>query len=148
MLAAKLFPARSGSLLSAFAADIMQPRPLSIAADATIPATIDFFARHGFAAAPVIDDAGRPVGVLSQSDILVHQHENAARVPSEAPSAHVFRACDLMTPAVFSVNPETPIPELIEKMLDKDVHHLFVLDNAGILVGVVSSLDILRGLPH
>ena len=30
---------------------------------------------RGFSAAPVIDAAGRPVGVLSRTDLLVHERE-------------------------------------------------------------------------
>ncbi len=32
---------------------------------------------RGFSAAPVIDDAGRPVGVVSRTDLLVHDREQA-----------------------------------------------------------------------
>ena len=56
------------------------------------------------------------------------------------------RVADLMTPAVFSVTPETVLPQIIGDMLAPHVHHLFVVDRVGKLVGVISPLDILRKL--
>ena len=53
---------------------------------------------------------------------------------------------DLMTPAVFSVTPDAAATEVIEHMLALNVHRLFVVDRAGVLVGVISVLDILRHL--
>jgi CBS domain-containing protein len=51
-----------------------------------------------------------------------------------------------MTPAVFSVPPETPVGKVVEEMLALKVHHLFVVDGDGVLVGVISALDVLRHL--
>jgi CBS domain-containing protein len=57
------------------AADLMVPNPVSIRAGATVKEAAAFLTDKGFSAAPVIDEAGRPVGVLSQSDIVVHDRE-------------------------------------------------------------------------
>jgi len=51
-----------------------------------------------------------------------------------------------MTPAVFTVDTDTPARTAVQKMLDLRVHHLFVADQDGVLVGVISSCDILRRL--
>jgi CBS domain-containing protein len=128
------------------AAEIMAPNPLSIGADATVADAIAFLALNDFTAAPVIDQAGRPVGVLSQSDILIHQREGEATPVKPGQAAHPAQVCDLMTPAVFSVAPETSVMRAVEQMVSLKVHRLFVVDQAGILVGVVSALDVLRGL--
>ena len=52
----------------------------------------------------------------------------------------------VMTPAVFCVHADTPAAKLVEKMLALNVRRLFVVDEAGVLVGVVSAFDVLRGL--
>ena len=54
------------------------------------------------------------------------------------------RVRDLMTPAVFCVNVETPIWNVIEQMCELNVHRLFVVDADGILVGVITAMDIVR----
>ena len=53
---------------------------------------------------------------------------------------------DLMTPVVFSVSPTTPAHKVVEQLVDLKVHRLFVVDDDGVLVGVISALDILRRL--
>jgi CBS domain-containing protein len=51
-----------------------------------------------------------------------------------------------MTPVVFTVTLDTPAPRVVEQMLNLKVHHLFVVDEDRALVGVISSLDVLRHL--
>ena len=51
-----------------------------------------------------------------------------------------------MTPAVFSVTPQTPASKVVAEMLALHVHRLFVVDNTGVLVGVITALDVLRHL--
>src|SRR5205807_1525839 len=47
------------------ARDLMSPNPRSIQGGATVPEVLAFLTDTGFSAAPVLDEAGRPVGVLS-----------------------------------------------------------------------------------
>jgi CBS domain-containing protein len=67
-------PARSLELLRA--RDLMSPNPVSLRRDATIQEAIALLSDHGFGAAPVIDEAGRPVGVVSRTDLLIHEREH------------------------------------------------------------------------
>ena len=104
-------------LEAATAADLMQPSPISVNEEATLPEVIALMTAKGFHAAPVIDEAGRPVGVVSEADILIHQGE-AAPVSDRAPA----KAVDVMTPAVFSVTPETPAHKVVEQLVQLNVH--------------------------
>jgi len=56
------------------------------------------------------------------------------------------RVLDVMTPVVFAVEPQSPVRRVVEEMLALKVHRLFVVDSDGVLVGVISALDILRYL--
>ena len=51
-----------------------------------------------------------------------------------------------MTPAVFAVSLETSAAEVVNNLLEYGIHHLFVVDSQGVLVGVISTLDVLRHL--
>jgi CBS domain-containing protein len=53
---------------------------------------------------------------------------------------------EIMTPAVISVAPGTSVRSVVEKILNLHVHHLFVVDETGVIVGVISPIDILRKL--
>lgn len=130
------------------AAEFMTPDPKSVRQDATVSEAAAFLSTRGFSAAPVIDDAGRPVGVVSRTDLLQRQGQQAlnrlgasgrADLGSETPVR------DVMTPAVFCVKPDAPAAKVVEKMLALNVRRLFVVDDAGVLVGVVSAFDVLRG---
>jgi CBS-domain-containing membrane protein len=47
---------------------------------------------------------------------------------------------------VFSVKADTPARSVVAQVLALNVHHLFVTDPAGVLVGVISPLDVLKKL--
>jgi CBS domain-containing protein len=140
------------------AADLMTPSPVSIRDTAPIEEAIAFLTDSGYSAAPVIDEAGRPVGVISRTDIVVHEREKIL-LPEAGPLyfesaglAEPERASDgaevrdVMTPALFAVPPQTTVEDVAEQMVALNVHRLFVVDWSGVLVGVISALDLLRHL--
>ncbi len=136
---------RSNVMLKAETAeDLMTPNPVSIGERAGVQEAMELMARKGFHAAPVIDEAGHPVGVLSGTDILVHLRERAKRAQAAAEDTTVDR--DMMTPAIFSIGAHAPAARVVSDMVALGVHQLFVVDDAGILVGVISALDVLRHL--
>src|SRR5207302_6938674 len=59
------------------AADLMTANPVSVREDASLKEAIALLIDRGYSAAPVIDRAGRPVGVLSRTDVIVHDREHA-----------------------------------------------------------------------
>jgi CBS domain-containing protein len=144
------------------AADLMSPNPKSLHHRSNVAEAAAFLSARAISAAPVIDEAGRPIGVVSKTDILVHQGQRAARLvgspeyyerlerPAFADDREPFSnhatVCDVMTPVVFCVGSDTPAEKVVEKMLGLGVRRLFVVDDDGILVGVVSVVDVLRKL--
>ena len=132
------------TLDAARAADLMSPNPVSIRAEATIPEAIATLTQRGFSAAPVIGESGRPVGVVSRADILIHLREAAA--PDGTLPAGATRVQDIMTPAVFSATPEMPADRVVEQLVTLNVHQLYVVDGDQALIGVISALDVLRRL--
>ena len=140
------------------AADLMTPNLMSIRQSVTVSEAATFLAGRGISAAPVIDEAGRPVGVVSSTDILIHVGQGAVyRVGSPEPpalSGDGLRAeatnrstvRDVMTPGVFCVRPETSAAKVVVKMLALKVRRLFVVDGDGVLIGVISAIDVLGKL--
>jgi CBS domain-containing protein len=150
------------------ASDLMKPNPVSIRDNASIQEAIALLTDKGFSAAPVIDNAGRPVGVVSRSDILTHDREKVdylAPVPDFYEEEHSVtrragehlagfqvvnvdrtRVREIMTPVVFSVTPGTLARKVVLEMLSLRVHRLFVVDHDGVLVGVISATDLLEHL--
>ncbi len=138
-------PRTSGLILDAVtAADLMTPNPMSIRAEATVPEAIAWLTEKGFSAAPVIDESGRPIGVVSRADILVHERERLRAGAYPIIDGALVR--DIMTPAVFSVTPQTPGEQVVEQLLTMNVHQLYVVDEEQFLIGVISAHDVLRRL--
>lgn len=161
-------PARSFELLRA--KDLMSTNPVSIRRDATIREALELLTDRGYGAAPVIDSAGRPIGVVSRTDILIHERECVRHaLPDGAASSYDWTDWDefpgkslpegfsievtdpttvaeIMTPAVFTVPLETSAREVVKRMRELKVHHLFVVDSDLALVGVISPLDVMRHL--
>jgi CBS domain-containing protein len=129
------------TLHAATAADIMNPGPVSLADSDTVPEAVAFITERGFGAAVVIDEAGHPIGVVTKTDVLMHTRRRQPGLePDDTPVTEV------MTPAVFSVRPETSAKSVVEQLLEVGVHHLFVKDAGGVIVGVISPADVLRKL--
>jgi predicted transcriptional regulator len=52
----------------------------------------------------------------------------------------------VMTPVVLSVNADASLAQVVNELLVRKVHRLFVTDRNGTLIGVISALDVLCGL--
>lgn len=144
------------------AEELMLPNPISLRRDATVPEAVSLMTDRGFSAAPVIDEAGRPIGVLSRTDVLIHEHEQVRHAqPAEEVHdkgrhsrhegfsieiADSTSVDDIMTPTVFTVTLDAPATEVVKRICDFQVHQLFVVDDDNALVGVISALDIVRCL--
>lgn len=157
-----VIPAEMALVLDAqTASDLMVPNPISVRAEASVTEAMMLFTEKGITAAPVIDEAGHPIGVLSRSDLLIHQCEQekqrsgsyfladtfeSGRTPDASDT--ISKVADLMTPAVFAVSLDTPVQRVIKDMLGLHVHRLFVVDADGILVGVITTMDVLSHLSN
>ncbi len=56
------------------------------------------------------------------------------------------RVGDVMTPRVHSVRADCPIAEVTSYLLDRAIHRVFVRDDENKLVGIITSMDLLRVL--
>lgn len=146
------------------AADLMAENPISVPMDAPIQEAIALMTDRGYHAAPVIDDGGRPVGVVSVTDILIHNREfvgylkrdttadadlrEHGKLPEDMGIEVVDRTTvgEIMTPTVFTIRQSALAGEVVQAMKTHHVHHLFVSDDSGVLVGVISAGDLVRKL--
>jgi len=86
---------------------------------------IDF----GITAVPVLDETHRPVGVVSLRDLAGNEGDRFE------PSGKVE-----------TVKASATIEEGARQLAESDYHHLVVVDDKGVAVGMVSSLDFVRAL--
>jgi CBS domain-containing protein len=135
------------------ASEVMHANPISIRANATVNDGIRVLCDHGISAAPVIDEAGRPIGVISQSDILAFLRESthelfgpATKTEGTMNPGQSTRIRDVMTEGIFTIPAHALIRRVVEQMVGLKVHRLFVIDEDGVLIGVISTLDLLGRL--
>ena len=119
---------------------VMSHPLFSAGPDHTLKKTAALFLEYNISAAPVLDRDGKPVGVITKTDLTRYESER----DSDAAAETVGR---WMTPAVFSVSENAGLDEVCREMVKNGIHHLFVRDDGtGRLLGVISSFDLLKVL--
>jgi CBS domain-containing membrane protein len=112
---------------------------------------------HGLHALPVLDKAGRVVGVVGQNDFLHHAGLDDYQTLAERLRglfSHLLgmrgsrpgRVVEIMHRRVQTVGEHEPIAELVPLMTNRGLHHIPVVDERGIFAGVVSHSDLLAAL--
>lgn len=116
--------------MSRTVADIMNKELLSLRRDLPAREALEQLRLFGVGAAPILDENGKPLGVVSLRDRL-----EADRCVQ-----------DVMTRPVACVAMSSTVEAAAEQMARGDRHHLVVVDGTGAAVGMVSTLDLLRAL--
>lgn len=105
-------------------------------------------------AIPIVDQQGIPLGIVSESDLLLKERRNELdgdgspmfvwrhRV-DKAKSAGVV-AAELMTAPPLTVHTEATLAEAARMMQERHVHRLVVVDDRGRIAGIVSRSDLLQ----
>jgi CBS domain-containing protein len=134
--------------------DVMTADVAAVPLDAGYRDIVDLLERRGIGAAPVVDRGRRVVGVVSEADLLA-KVEFTAPLAGEATllrprrrqapgKALADRAADLMTTPAVTVGAAESLSAAARTMAQGDVKMLPVVDDDGLLVGVVSARDLLR----
>jgi CBS-domain-containing membrane protein len=144
------------SLTTLTASDLMSTALVMVPQDMSLQSAAHLLSQADVTGAPVVDDAGRCVGVLSSTD-FVHWAEKGPKKPPEhcvCSSWQIVEPATLprdqvkqcMTSDPVTVHPGTPIADLSRMMLDAHIHRVIVVDRSCRPVGIVSSTDILAAV--
>jgi CBS domain-containing protein len=133
--------------------DVMSRDVARVREDTPYRAIVDLLMERRISAVPVVDEANRVVGVVSEADLLHRveflgeEHERRVfRRPSRQEArakSHGTAARDLMTSPAVTVAGETPAAGAAKVMASAGVKRLPVVDAAGRLVGIVARSDLL-----
>ena len=101
-------------------------------------------------AVPIVDRNGIPVGMVSESDLLVK--ERRAEIEAQSPwhrrplkaKAAAVIAADLMTSPAITVGLDTSIPDAARIMQERNVRRLVVVEHRGRIAGIVTRSDLLQ----
>ncbi len=95
---------------------------------------------------PVVDATGKIVGIVSERDML---HAS----PSPATSLSVWevnyllwklKVSDIMTHNVVTINQDVPVEDAANIMVSRKIGGLPVVDDKGVVVGVITETDIFK----
>ena len=114
---------------------------------------VKLLAENDVTAVPVVDDLDRPMGVVSEADLLrksSSQSDPSGRTPIpyleawERAKAEGARAEEVMSAPAVCARPEWTVVEAARLMAVQNVKRLPVVDEADRLQGIVSRGDLLR----
>jgi CBS domain-containing protein len=137
--------------ISATVRDVMTKSVVAVSKDASFKEMAVMLRARRISAFPVLDDAGRVVGVVSEGDLLVKEAVQADGTSLFAALRHLreddkaagITAGDLMTEPAITVGPDAPVEEAARLMYDRRVKRLPVVNVAGRLLGIISRVDVL-----
>jgi CBS domain-containing protein len=137
--------------MSATVADVMTTRVIAVKRSADYKEICGVLRRYRVSACPVINDAGKVVGVVSEADLLYKVAD--PKPPSglirlrwkltEESKVNAVTAAQLMTSPAISIQPNTPVAVAARVMQERRVRRLPVVGPGGDLVGIVSRTDLL-----
>jgi len=115
----------------------MTPGPLTIGPDRSLAAARQMMLDHHIRHLPVLA-SGRVVGLLSERDLLLVQSAPGVN-PTEVSVA------EAMSRDVFTAEPDAPIGEVIETMIDKKIGSAVIVEGDRV-IGVFTTVDALAAL--
>jgi CBS-domain-containing membrane protein len=148
-------------LMDLLAADLMTRNVVTVPRKMSLHAAAHMLAQDRISGAPVVDEHGRCVGVLSVTDLvkwLDRGEQSAKRHDSEyecvcsdwqmvdLEAMPIDEVCRFMTTDLVTALPGTPIGDLAQRMLDAHIHRIIVTDAEGRPMGIISSTDVLAAV--
>jgi CBS domain-containing protein len=143
--------------------EIMTREVTTIPAGATLQEVATLLTAKSISGAPVVDETGKMVGIISESDLLSEARRRSGLphvaafgvfiLPEETlqriyHNGATLLASEVMTRKVVAVSPDMPISKVGDLMVKSKVNRVPVVDENDNILGIVSREDVLRSLFH
>lgn len=109
--------------------------PVSIGRDATVGEALEAVQKHGQGYVLVVDDQGRPVGIMSEREVLMRIVARDVKYDEDV-GKYASQKLDLLTQ-------KDPIATAIRLMSDGNEHNIPIVDGAGRAIAVLRTFDII-----
>jgi CBS-domain-containing membrane protein len=141
---------------------IMTTDIITVSAQTSVLDLARLLAKHKINGVPVVDDAGRLVGVVTQKDLIDRAKKFELPHVITILDAHFYlerpstfkknleklmgnQVSDIMTAPPVTITPDLAVDEIATIMANKNIHTLPVLE-AGKIIGIIGKIDIIRAL--
>lgn len=114
------------------AARVMSRHVICVEPEVTVHDVAAILLRHHLSSVPVVDDEFRLLGIVTKADLLGKSESSPAAFA--------------MAPSVVALGERASVIEAARAMADAGVHRVPVTSEDGRIVGIVSSLDVMRFL--
>ncbi len=142
-------------------ADVMSHDPIVVQPETPIKDAIKMLAERRISGLPVVDQTGKLVGVISETDLLWQETgvtppayimfldsviylENPARHDKELHKALGQTVGEVMSGDPVTIAPDQPLRKAAKLMQEKSIRRLAVTDEAGKVIGILTPGDIVR----
>ncbi len=146
--------------LALLARDVMTREPVCVDQGAAIRQVVHTLDENEISGAPVVDEQGRIVGVVSKTD-LFHRYAQGGEGYDPSMLIELFRDAEddqgsgampepspivdeFMTEDPITATETTPVATLARRMIDARIHRIIIIDKERRPIGIVTSLDLLR----
>jgi CBS domain-containing protein len=119
--------------------DIMTTEVVTVTPDTSIFDAIEILVTNNFTGLPVVDSGNRPLGVVTEKDLLRLTYE-LEQHPSESNNTKTVE--DVMTRDIAFFDVDDPLDDLYKCLMDGRFRRAPILSN-GKLVGLVSRSDLM-----
>jgi CBS-domain-containing membrane protein len=137
--------------------DLMSREVRTVTPDMPIADAVEMLIGQAYRSLPVVDEAHRIVGILTDGDLLTRLGLPDASVQSVLTAAELGRELDalrrsgktvreLMVSPVITTTEDAAIVDAIHIMAAHGIKRVPVVDRSGRVVGIVSRVDVLRAL--
>ena len=142
--------------------DVMTRNPLCISPDTPARELARILEANEISGVPVVDGLDRVIGVVSRTDLLrrVVEGPQGSRPPSffealaegltdeDLHPDNLGTVEEFMTPEPVTTRPNELLSEVACRMAEDRVHRVVVVDDEMHVLGIATSLDILRAFPR
>ena len=132
------------------AKDIMSENVIVIRPDLIVRQVAHLMMRDRVSGFPVVAQEGQVVGIITMTDLFAMINRTAIgnhvdQFYKKLPLFKTLTVAEVMSQKVITIDPETPLPEIIRILVDQNVHTFPVVESQKI-IGIVSRHDILNAI--
>jgi len=144
----------------------MERDPVTVHPDDDVESVLRVMSEHELPGVPVVNDAGRCVGIITEDDLILREDDAALHLPhhldimggvvfleswkhfeDRVQKAYASKVSDMMTEDPITIGPEASVHEAAKVISSRKHNRLPVVEH-GRLVGIVTRLDVLEALTN
>jgi CBS domain-containing protein len=142
------------------ARDVMASPVITVGKNATVREVANILLEQRISAVPVIDNADKVIGIVTESDLMhraeagterayswwLHFLTDDATMAADYVKSHTAKVQDVMTSDVVTAAPETPLHEIAILLEERRIKRIPIVSKDGNLVGIVSRANLIQAV--